>query len=150
MPRRLRSAILETRARRLTLPIQKKPQAPLSIGPGLTLLYRRCKGPGRWVVKVADGRGGNWEKTLRGVADDFEEADGEHILTFWEACDKARALARGGRGGRPETVSEAVNSYEQDLAARGGDIGNARRLRFHILPPLAAKPVAMFTPHDLQ
>jgi hypothetical protein len=82
MPRRPRSSILETRARRLALPIQKNPQAPLSVGSGLTLEYRRCKGPGRWVVKVADGRGSNWERTLPGVADDAEQAVARTSSTF--------------------------------------------------------------------
>jgi integrase len=132
------------------LPIQKNPQCPVSIGQGLTLEYRRCKGPGRWVVKVADGRGKNWERTLQPVADDFEQADGENILNFWQACDKARALARGGRGGRPETLAEALDSYQQDLIARGGDVENASRLRLNLPPQLLSKPVALLAVRDLR
>jgi hypothetical protein len=37
MPRRPRSADLETRTRRLQLPIKKKAQCPISIGNGVTL-----------------------------------------------------------------------------------------------------------------
>ena len=151
MPRRVRSADLEARSRRLQLPVQKNPQCPVSIGAGLTLEYRRCKGPGRWVVKVADGRGSNYETTLPNVvADDYEEADGERVLDFWQACDKARALARGGRGGRPETLSEAIDSYEKDLRARGSDAYNAARLRYHLPTALLSKPVAMLTQRDLR
>jgi hypothetical protein len=46
------------------------------------------------VVKVADGHGGYWTKVV-GIADDFEDTDGEHVLSWWQAQDKARALARG-------------------------------------------------------
>lgn len=150
MPRRVRSADLETRSRRLRLPIHKNPQCPVSIGQGLTLEYRRCKGPGRWVVKVADGQGGNYEVTLPNiVADDFELADGEHILDFWMACDKARVLARGGRGGgRPETLAEAITSYEADLKLRDGDLGNATRIRHHLPTWLLNKPVPMLLERD--
>src|SRR5215468_6744395 len=120
MARRPRAARLETRTARLKLKVRKKPYDFTSISAGIQLGYRRCKGAGRWVVKVADGHGGHWTKVV-GFADDHEDADGDGILTWWEATDKARKLARGqdANTGRPATVDEAITEYQNDLAARG-------------------------------
>src|SRR5262245_29401252 len=98
MARRIRSATLETRTARLKLAIQKKPHAFVSVAPGVGLGYRRCQGAGRWVVRCANGHGGNWTKAFA-VADDHENANAQaNVLDFWSACDKARALARGSDG----------------------------------------------------
>jgi hypothetical protein len=118
MARRPRAARLETRTARLKLPVRRKPHDFTSISPGIALGYRRCESAGRWVVKVADGHGGHWTKVV-GIADDHEDADAEHVLTWWQAQDKARALARGkdAGGSRPATVAEALADYERDLIA---------------------------------
>ena len=62
MARRPRAARLETRTARLKLPVRKKPYDFTSIAPRIRLGYRRCKGAGTSVVKVADGHGGHWTK----------------------------------------------------------------------------------------
>src|SRR5262245_54727887 len=108
MARRPRSSRLETRTARLKLPVPKKPHNFTSIAPGIALAYRRNQGAGTWVVRVADGHGGNWTKGFA-VADDHEPANGDSVCDFWQAQDKARALARGNvDDGRPCTVSEAL------------------------------------------
>ena len=119
MPRRLRSAQLETRTARLKLAQHRKPYW-IAIAPGISLGYRRNAGPGAWNVRAADGKGGNWIKSF-GIADDREDADGSQILTFWQAADRAKALARGqdADAGRPATVGEAIRDYETDLRVRG-------------------------------
>ena len=151
MARRPRAARLETRTARLKLKVRKKPYDFTSIAPRIRLGYRRCKSAGRWVVKVADGHGGNWTKVV-GIADDHEDADGEHVFSWWQAQDKARALARGkeSAGGRPGTVAEALVDYEADLIARGGSPTNARRVRTLLPPTLLAKPVALLTARELK
>ena len=150
MARRPRSSKLETRTARLKLPVQKKPHHFTEIGVGIAVGYRRCKGAGRWVVRVADGKGGNWTKAFA-VTDDHEEANGEHVLTFWQAQDKARALARGNvDDGRPCTVAEALDRYRDNLKARGGLLGNAERVRYHLPPTIAAKPVSLLTTRELE
>jgi len=151
MPRRPWAPRLETRTARLKLPVRKKPHDFVSIAPGIQLGYRRCKGAGRWVVKVADGHGRYWTKRV-GYADDHEAADGEHILDWWAAQDKARALARGkdAAGGRPATLAEALTDYERDLEKRGGDKVNASRARFHLTPALLSKPVGLLTARELR
>jgi integrase len=150
MARRPRSSQLENRTTRLKLPARKKPHAFTTISPGIALAYRRNQGAGTWVVRVADGKGGNWQKVFA-VADDHEDADGSHVLTFWQAQDKARVLARGTvESGRPVNVAEALNDYARDLKARGGLAGNVSRVRHHLLPGLATKPVALLTARELQ
>jgi integrase len=151
MARRPRAARLETRTARLKLKVRKKPYDFTSIAPRIGLGYRRCKSAGRWVVKVADGHGGNWTKVV-GIADDHEDADGEHIFSWWQAQDQARALARGkdSAGGRPGTVAEALADYEADLIARGGSPTNARRVRTLLPPTILAKPVALLTARELK
>src|SRR5262245_37769486 len=150
MARRPRSSQLENRTSRLKLPVRRKPYAPLTVAPGIPLSYRRNQGAGTWVVAVADGRGGRWTKGFA-VADDHEDANGNSVLDFWQAQDKARALARGGEdNGRPHTVSEALDAYALDLKARGGLSGNAERVRYHLPPSLAAKAVSLLTSRELQ
>jgi integrase len=151
MARRPRAAHLETRTARLKLPVRRKPHDFTSISPGIALGYRRCASAGRWVVKVADGHGGHWTKAV-GIADDHEDADGEHVLTWWQAQDKARALARGKDtgGARPATVAEALADYEADLIARSANPYNARRARSLVPPSMLAKPVALVTARELK
>jgi integrase len=150
MARRPRSSQLENRTNRLKLPARKKPHAFTTIAPGIALAYRRNQGAGTWVVRVANGHGGNWTKGFA-IADDHEDADGEHVLTFWQAQDKARTLARGSvADGRPCTVAEALDAYAADLKARGGLSGNVSRVRHHLPPTLAAKAVALLTSRELQ
>jgi integrase len=151
MPRRPRAARLETRTARLKLKVRKKPYDFTSISPGISLGYRRCVSAGRWIVKVADGHGGHWTKVV-GIADDHEDADGEHVLDFWQAQDKARALARGKDAGghRPATLAEALSDYEADLIARSASPTNARRARTLLTSTLLAKPVALLTARELK
>lgn len=154
MARRPRNAALETRTARLRLPVQKRPQSWTAISIGVSLGYRRCKGPGRWVVRAGTGND-RWEKNIgaKVVADDYEDANGEAILNFWQAQDKARALARGSKesaSNRPATVAEAIDDYEKDLLARGAGKGSATHVRHHMTPSLASQPVALLTSRDLK
>jgi integrase len=99
------------------------------------------------------GHGADWVKRLA-LADDLEPADGKHVLSFWQALDAGRALARRKPGNddanRPVTVSEALDRYQRDLESRGADAQNAKRVRRHLTPALATKPVALLTTNDLR
>src|SRR6202048_1858198 len=153
MARSIRSSNLETRSARHKLPIAKKPIF-VKIGPGLGLGYRRNATAGTWVVREADGAGGNWTKAI-GIADDFEDADGERVLNFWQAQDKARALGRDDRGvdtgsAEPATVGHALDSYEADLKTRSGDLGNVARVRTHLPGGLFNKAVALLASRELR
>jgi integrase len=150
MPRKLRSATLETRTARLRLDQQRKPYW-ITVAPGVSLGYRRNSGPGAWNVRSADGKGGNWIKSFA-LADDQEDADGANILTFWQAADKAKALARGSDADarRPATVDEALTDYAADLAVRGAGATNATVPRPHLTPSLLAMPVSMLAVRELR
>jgi integrase len=148
MARRLRSATLETRTARLKLPINKKPY-PARVGPGIRLAYRRNETAGSWSVIAADGKGGNWMKGFA-IADDYEAANGETVLDFWQAQERARVIARGHKdldadSGKPVTVREAMDRYEADLKARSGDGYNAQRVRMHLPDTLANETVALLS-----
>jgi hypothetical protein len=97
MARRIRATNLEDRTNRLRLPIAGKPVFA-KIGLGVSLGYRRNRTAGTWVVRVADGKGGNWTKAI-GIADDFESDSSGAALTFWQAQDRARIVARAGHAG---------------------------------------------------
>jgi hypothetical protein len=66
-------------------------------------------------------------------------------------------LARGGKNadhdddvGRPITVREALDAYQADLIARGGDVHNVTRVRGHLSNTLNAKTVALLTARELR
>ena len=153
MARSVRSP-LEVRSNRLKLSVAKKPVFT-KIGAGLSVGYRRNVTAGTWVVRVADGLGGNWTKAV-GTADDFEDADGTRVLDYWQATDRARALAQRGRDdedigadqGRPLTVDQALDAYALDLQARRGGSINVSRVRKHLPASLAQKVVALLTMRD--
>jgi integrase len=142
---------LETKAARAKLPPRRKPYEFESLERGISIGYRKnINGPGTWVVKVTN-QGPAWTKAI-GSADDLLEADGVNALDFRQAKTKALELGRGAQPdiitGRPATVAEAIDAYEANLVARGGNPENARRLR-RLFPSLLARPVAMLTTAEL-
>jgi integrase len=153
LARRTRAALHETRTSRLKLPVAKKPVF-VKIGPGIGLGYRRNQTVGTWVLRVANGKRGNWTRAIA-AADDFADADGKMVLDFWQAQDRARALARarGDGDGLDDpsiTVSQALDRYKADLTTRGGDIGNVERIRIHLSATLLTKDVALLASRDLR
>jgi integrase len=146
-----RAVKLETATARRKLPVRKKPFY-VTLSPGIALGYRRNIGGGSWSMRCT-GQGADWIKRI-GLADDLEPADGKHVLSYWQAIDVARALARRQPGAddanRPITVAEALDRYQRDLESRGADPQNANRVRRHLTPTLATKPVALLTTNDLR
>ncbi|WP_461324443.1 site-specific integrase [Bradyrhizobium diazoefficiens] len=145
MARRTRSAFLEHRTARLKLATRKKPYTAL-IAPGIFLAYRRNAGPGTWSVKCH-----GWLKRF-GLADDHEDANGESVMTYWQALERAKSLARAGEGNseQPISVAKAVDAYEADLETRGGRRYNATQLRLHLTDALKSKTVALLTERELR
>ena len=146
-----RAGKLETATARRRLEVRRKPYYA-TISPGIQLGYRRNIGGGSWSVRCI-AQGADWIKKIA-LADDLEPADGKHVLTYWQAIDMARALARRQPGAddanRPVTVGEALDRYQRDLDSRGADAQNANRVRRHLTPTLATKPVALLTMNDLR
>ncbi|MCK1525680.1 MULTISPECIES: site-specific integrase [unclassified Bradyrhizobium] len=145
MARRIRSSFLENRTARLKLATRKKPYTAL-IAPGIFLAYRRNTGPGTWSVKCH-----GWLKRF-GLADDHEDANGESVMSYWQALEHAKMLARAGEGNteQPISVAETINAYEADLETRGGRKYNATQLRLHLTDALKSKAVALLTERELR
>ena len=145
MARRTRSAFLENRTARLKLATRKKPYTAL-IAPGIFLAYRRNAGPGTWSVKAH-----GWLKRFA-LADDHEDANGESVMTYWQALERAKTLARAGEGNsdQPISVGAAIDAYEADLETRGGRKYNATQLRLHLTDALKSKAVALLTERELR
>jgi integrase len=139
---------LEHRTARLSLETRRKPYFDV-ISPGISLGYRRTTTAGTWVLRAADGAGGSWTRRIA-VADDLEASDGVNVLSHGQALDRARELARGGSGGQPATVAEALDTYAADLRARGGLPGNASRVRHNLPPALLAKSVALLSGREIR
>ncbi|WP_271598892.1 tyrosine-type recombinase/integrase [Bradyrhizobium sp. CCBAU 45384] len=118
----------------------------------MSLLYRRNRTHGTWVVKASNGHGTYWTKAV-GFADDYDDSNGNDVLDFFQAQDAAKRLARGGSGtsdSAPATVDAALTAYEADLKARASNPYNAQWPRNHLTKVLLAKPVALLTSTELQ
>ncbi len=148
---RAKSSVLAVKKSRLALPVSKKPIFE-SLGDGVSVGYRRNASAGTWIVRKSDGKGGSTQRVI-GQADDYAEPDGEHVLSWSQAQQRALALAEGSADVSPAsrlTVTEAVDAYERDLTARKGDLGNVQRLRYHLSKKLAGTVVAELTAPDLR
>jgi integrase len=78
------------------------------------------------------------------LADDFVEADGEHVLSFGQAQSIAQAPEHPRSS--PLTVRHAVELYLQSLRNEGRPTGDAEtRAKAHILPALGDLKVADLT-----
>ena len=117
MARKVSFSALESRSARLRLKIRRRPYSGPSLARGISLMYRRNKTNGTWVLKASDGHGAYWTKGFA-LADDFEDADAKNVLTFYQAQDAAKKLARGEDGSAdsaPITVDGALKDYRRDL-----------------------------------
>jgi integrase len=158
MPRQVRDTNLESRSARSRLKARHKPYFRL-IEPGLHLGYRRlASGPGTWVARRYSGAGAYTVENLRTpdgalvLADDYQDADGERVLSFAQA----QSAARGPRPARPGgyTVDDAMADYFQFLASDGRPKGalydSERKAEAHIRPALGQLKVSALTPERLR
>ena len=153
MARKVSFSAMESRSARLNkFTIRRRPYSGPSLARGILLLYRRNKTNGTWVLKVSDGHGAYWTKGFA-LADDFEDADGKTVLTFHQAQEQAKKLARGDDGNAgttPITVDGALNAYKTDLTARSANPYNAEWPRVHLTSALLSKPVALLASIELK
>jgi integrase len=122
---------------RLKLPVVKRPYFH-EIRKGLALGYRRNKGVGSWLVRVADGKGKSWTKAFA-IADDNEDANNNTVMSYEQALKKAPGIAGvdegASLGDKPITVAQAIDAYEADLIARNQSPRskyNASMIRKHV------------------
>src|ERR1700756_1395243 len=152
MARKVKHSALESRSARLRLRVRRRPYAGPSLARGISLMYRRNKTNGTWVLKASDGHGAYWTKGFA-LADDFDDSDGKNVLTFYEAQDAAKRLARGEDGAAdsaPITIDGALKDYKRDLEARNANPYNAESPRVHLTNVLLAKPVQLLNAHELK
>ena len=152
MARKVSFSALESRSARLRLKIRRRPYSGPSLARGISLMYRRNKTNGTWVLKASDGHGAYWTKAIA-LADDFEDADAKNVLTFYQAQDQAKKLARAEDGSAdtaPVTVDGALKDYRRDLEARNANPYNAEHPRLHLTSVLLSKPVALLTATELK
>ena len=151
MARKVRNSALESRSARLKLEIQRKPYSGPTLARGISLMYRRNKTNGTWVLKASNGHGAYWTKAI-GLADDYEDSDGKNVLSFFQAQDVAKKLARGDADAdtAPLNVDTALKDYKRDLEARAANPYNADWPRQHLPKALIAKPVQLLTPTELK
>ena len=148
MAKRVRDLGLETRAARAKLKARGKPYYK-SIGDGLHLGYRKGSTVGKWVVRRYVGDQDYKVETIA-TADDVEDADGNKVLNFWQAQDRARQ-----RGGElvyagPYRVRDAVEDYRKTLEGRVSSHDFGVRFERHILPVLGDELVDKFTADQIR
>jgi hypothetical protein len=117
---------------------------------GVVLLYRRSRTNGACVLKASDGSGSYWTKRIAD-ADDYADSDGKNVLTFYEAQDAAKKLARGEDGSAdaaPITLDGALTAYAADLKARSANPYNAEWARVHLPSVVLSKPTLLCSRHQ--
>jgi integrase len=142
MARTVRNAALESRTARGRLQARGKPHYCL-LEEGLHLGYRKPReGAGKWVAREYRGEQ-TYEVTTIATADDFSDADGEWILNYKQAQERARRRmveqvhgAAATKGKRLD-VRAAVEEYISFLESSRKSAGDARyRAEAFIYPEL--------------
>jgi hypothetical protein len=127
MPRRVRSARIETRSSRARLAPRRNPYW-VRLGEGLHLGYVPQRAGGKWVMRTYLGKDVTWQyrgktsarryrKEIIGQTDDFSGPDNLTFLSFDQAQAKARKLAserahaEAGLSMGPLSVSQATTDY---------------------------------------
>jgi integrase len=150
MARTARNAKLDHRTARLKLERQKWHQATLE--PGLALRYRRtaqAQGSGVWYARIVNDDGTAWEPRI-GLADDYAEADSEHVFSWKQA--QAQARSRAHRGPAPAyTVASAIDDYLAWFREHRKSVeATEATIKAHIRPSLGDRTVASLTSDDLK
>ncbi|MBP7712026.1 MAG: site-specific integrase [Gammaproteobacteria bacterium] len=118
MARATRASGLETRAARDRIPVGPAYHW-IMIGAGLSLGYRKGAKARRWYARFTDPAGVE-RKPVLGTADDFLDPDGERVLSYFQAQDRARAALTEALAPKPEpaappeapyTVADAMSAY---------------------------------------
>jgi integrase len=146
MAKRVKDAGLESRAARSRLKARGKPYYR-SIGEGLHLGYRKNATEGKWVARVYAGDQQYIVKTIA-VADDIVDADGTHVLNFWQAQERARVVGGQTIYKGPTRVRDVMADYIAHLGDRAYDA--KLRIEMHVLPPLGDELVGNLTADQIR
>ena len=128
-----------------------------AVDEGISLGYRRGKTKSVWYVRTYKGSG-KYEQKPIGLADDYQDADGEQILTYFQAQDRAKKRARYAQEENQRLpsrsgfkVADAVEAYLEHYRTESGKQTKEVERVFDrdILPALGARPVESLTRQDL-
>ena len=141
MAKRIRHADLETRAARTKLKAQGKPYYK-SVGQGIHVGYRKGKRVGKWVVRrYIPGPPATYRVETIADADDFDDANGTTVLTFWQAQEHARKGSKQKGPTGAYTVAQAIADYLEELEGRASYNDTKLRLEAYALPIFGDKAV---------
>jgi integrase len=150
---------IQSTTARLKLKAQTRPYF-VKIAAGAWVGYRKpLSGAGSWVARVGFSDGKGWEKTMWGADDNGLEANGETVLSFWQAKIEVQKLAGRKPGadtmvviddGAPITLDAALKQYGAALLERGARTYNAQLPRHHLSAALLSKPVMLLTEAELR
>ncbi|HEY7842431.1 MAG TPA: hypothetical protein VID30_01985 [Bradyrhizobium sp.] len=84
------------------------------------------------------------------LADDHEDANGDSVMSYFQAQQHALKMARGTNGNKPVSIAAALDAYEADLTARGGSKYNAVSVRNHCSPAMLRKVVGLLSSDELR
>jgi integrase len=132
------------------------------IAEGRHLGYRPHRGTadlGTWCARLYVG-GRSYIYSTLGTADDRAPADGDAVLTYRQALEKAQAWCDGeerkAKGLAPRepasyTVAQCMTDYLGWYAAHRKALGSARlAVEAHILPALGGRQVSALTPRQIR
>jgi integrase len=160
---RLKGQLLETKTARADLAWRAAPYYT-PIGQGIDLGYRKGKltndvarKPGAWVLRRYVGGDHPYRvESLDAHADDFADAAGAQVLTFWQAQERARDRMKGAatvpKEQAAQTIGGAVTGYVDERKARNKHGRDASYRLASVLKDeeFAAKPLAEVTEKDLK
>jgi len=151
MARTVRGGSIETRSARLRLAARSRPYWAPSGKPGLHLGYRRLvKTNGSWIVRRYQGKPGDYDSKAFAQADDFSDADGSEVLTYYQAIGRLAGEAPPVRhGGERYDVRAAVADYLAWLKTHKKTARDAElKLNAYLVPALGDKMLADLRPED--
>jgi len=105
----------------------------VNVGQGVAVGYRRGPKASTWYARFHEG-GTRYRFQDMGTADDFQDANGDTVLTYFQACERARDLSRErdrkrGIGIATEiTVKDAADHYMAWFRAHRKGIATAERI----------------------
>ncbi len=124
---------------------------------GVYLGYRRGKTKSVWYVRRYVGSGRYVQKSI-GLADDYQDADGENVLTYFQAQSRAKERAKNAaEKDRPLpkrsgfTVGDAVAGYLDHYRTTSGKQTKEVERVFNrdVLPTLRSRPIDKLTRSEL-
>jgi integrase len=120
----------------------------VNVAQGVAVGYRRGPKASTWHARFREA-GTRYKFQDMGAADDFQDANGETVLTYFQACDKARALAkerdrRRGIGIVDEITVEAAAKHYMTwfIAHRKGITTTQHIIDAFILPAFGTRKVS--------